>query len=150
MQRKQPTTPIASRSDAAIEQRAQSLTHIVETLTGVPQDAASLVERLTRPGILTHDTLRTSSLPGIERGASVSHAERARAMGGASSEAASWPAEPNGPQGCPESLKARRALIAYVVSQTPPIRSHGLPGSKAERRAERARKHKLKMQRGGK
>ncbi len=144
--RKPPTTPIAGRSDAAIEKRAHDLTHLVETITHVPQDAASLASALAQPGVFTHDTHLTDASP-IQPGASrgVTYAERARAMGGATSEAASYEVTTDGPQGSPESLKARRNLIAIALSEVLQARRErprtGLPGSKAERRANRARNH---------
>ena len=108
---------------------------------------------------LVHHTGRTEALPfnGNTAG-STTHAERARAMGGAlladgtPNPTASYPVLDGAPVGRPEGLRAvmRRAVaraMAERAAHAPGQR--GLPGSKRERRAMRAAKHNAKGRTNG-
>lgn len=142
-----PRIPTAGKSDAAIERRAHEISEIVTALTTVQPSVADVATTLAAPAIQVHDTERTSALPGREIAGHVTHADRARAMGGASSEVASYPVLDGAPVG---KLETWNQLKRALSQEQEAIRmmhrgARGLPGSKRAKRIARAAKHNAKV-----
>lgn len=156
--------PIAARSDEAIERRALDHAAIVARVLGLAHvpaadHAATLAgqdeSHWNAPGAWLPPTLqsteRTERLPprdGMAGG--TTYAERARAMGGARSVAASYPVLDGAPVGVPESLAAMRDRLRHARAEVEARHlaaraanrgGDGLPNGKRAKRNERARKH---------